>query len=195
MIDVVICVIWRKSTNWNWHAYFCSTNLFVFLSLCVSVVCCLSARYQTILEFGRERKKIRMQHMKHFTIVNAINVDGFVPMAELWGLESSCKYHSVFSLFSIRCCSMWTTNNLLIMFIESKNNACDLRHNSNNSDWMRFDVITFYYSLTSIQFSHDGKLFAYRKYDEVVQIYYNPPAKYCMLMLTGRSIQFENWWI
>lgn len=101
----------------------------------------------------------------------------------------------MFSLFSIRCCSMWTTNNLLIMFIESKNNACDLRHNSNNSDWMRFDVITFYYSLTSIQFSHDGKLFAYRKYDEVVQIYYNPPAKYCMLMLTGRSIQFENWWI
>lgn len=164
----------------------------------------ISLRFGRLLSLGsisndswirsRDEKK-RMQHMKHFTIVNAINVDGFVPMAELWGLESSCKYHSVFSLFSIRCCSMWTTNNLLIMFIESKNNACDLRHNSNNSDWMRFDVITFYYSLTSIQFSHDGKLFAYRKYDEVVQIYYNPPAKYCMLMLTGRSIQFENWWI
>lgn len=52
----------------------------------------------------------RMQHMKHFTIVNAINVDGFVPMAELWGLESSYNANtircSLYSQFDAVACGL-----------------------------------------------------------------------------------------
>lgn len=79
--------------------------LFAFRSFVVSRL-----DIKRFLNSVERRKKIRMQHMKHFTIVNAINVDGFVPMAELWALESSYNANtircSLYSQFDAVACGL-----------------------------------------------------------------------------------------